>query len=156
MPYTCKKVGWAILGMGILLLAIWSISDSEFDFCLNDIRSLLGMNPIGVKDEGIGNLSGFDANTQLVNTLTSVLILVGSLLVGFSRCRCEDEFTQYLRYRALTVVMMLLLAIHLLVEFFCWGVSYLLIRAFLVKLTPLVYVVYFQLSVLTNRRRNEE
>lgn len=150
-----KNTGWAILGTGVLLWIAWLISNGELDFSINNIRQLLGLAPID-GDGTMADLARFTASSGLVPTITSVLILIGSYLAGFSRCKDEDEFTQYLRYRALTVTVVGLMAINLVVELLCWGINYLVVRNILVKLSPIFYVVYFHLMVIRERRRNEE
>ncbi len=155
MPYAYKKIGWVLLGMGVLFLMIWLTTDGQFDFSINSIRSLLGMEPIKVENY-ITGLSGFNAETGMLNTLTTILILIGSLLVGFSRCKNEDEFTQFIRYRAMTIVFIALIAMHLIMEVCFWGFNYLLIRNFAIKVTPIVYILCFYIMVLMERRRNEE
>lgn len=150
-----KNTGWAILGTGVLLWIAWLISNGELDFSINNIRQLLGLAPIDV-DGTMADLARFTASSGLVPTITSVLILIGSYLAGFSRCKDEDEFTQYLRYRALTVTVVGLMAINLVVQLLCWGINYLVVRNILVKFSPIFYVVYFHLMVIRERRRNEE
>lgn len=88
-----KNTGWAILGTGVLLWIAWLISNGELDFSINNIRQLLGLAPID-GDGTMADLAQFTASSGLVPTITSVLILIGSYLAGFSRCKDEDEFTQ--------------------------------------------------------------
>lgn len=155
LPYRAKCAGWVILGTGVLLWAAWILGNGDWDVSLNNIRSLLGMDTIQVDGDPLG-LGGFNAETGLASTCTSVLILIGSILAGFSRCKEEDEFTQYLRYRALSVTILGLMVLDLMVVLFFWGASFLIVQNVLVKLSPIFYVVYFHLLVLRERRRHEE
>lgn len=152
LPYRCKIAGWVVLGFGLLLSAAWTISNGNWDFSVNSIRQLLGL-PVTETEIGWDR---FTAAAGLMGTLTSVLILIGAYLAGFSRCKDEDEFTEHLRYRALTVTMVGLMAFYLLAEVFCWGLKYLTITALLVRISPLLYVAYFHLLVWRERRKNEE
>ncbi len=155
LPNRVKNTGWAILGTGVVLWAVWIISNGEWDFSINDIRRILGM-AVPEEEYSLSDLVRFTANSGLVQTITSVLILIGSYLAGFSRCKDEDEFTQYLRYRALTVTVISLMAIDLVVVLCLWGINFLMVRNVLVKLSPIFYVIYFHLMVVRERRRNEE
>ncbi len=156
LPYRFKMAGWVILGVGVLLWVIWLLGGTEWDFSVNTIRALVGMQPI-VVDSGIPGLgSRFNAETGLMQTLTSVLIILGAYLAGFSRCKEEDEFTEHLRYRSLTVTVVALMAIELVLTVFCYGFSYLVHQNVLVKLAPMFYVLYFYILVIMERRRNEE
>lgn len=148
-----KNTGWAILGTGVLLWTAWILSNGEWDFSINDIRQLLGMAP---REEVSLDLTRFNVRSGLMQTLTSVLILIGSYLAGFSRCKDEDEFTQHLRYRALTITVIGLMALDLLVQLLLWGLNFLFVQNLLVKVSPIFYVVYFHLTVLRERRLNEE
>lgn len=154
LPYRVKKAGWAILGVGVMLFIAYIIN-VDWDFSVNTIRSWLGMVPIEVSG-GIPGLSSFNAETGLMNTVTAVLILMGSYLVGFSQCKEEDEYTEHLRYRSLTVTMVALMALELVVMFACWGFAYLVTQNILVKMAPLFYVTYFYILLWTERRKNEE
>lgn len=154
LPYRTKCVGWVILGIGVLLWGAWLIGNGEWDFSINSIRSLLGITTI--EADSMASFLAFSPNTGLMGTVTSVLIILGTYLSGFSRCKEEDEFTQYLRYRALTVTVLGLMTLDLVVVLFCWGLNFLIIRNILVKLSPIFYVFYFHFLSWRERRRNEE
>ncbi len=155
MPHACKSVGWVVLGVGILLMVIWIVSDSNFDFTINDIRRLLGLAAIATPAD-VPGLTNFTADSGLLNTTVSVLIIVGGYLVGFSLCKEEDEFTEHIRYRALTVTMFILLGVGLITEIFCWGWRSLIVRNMLHMFFPVFYVLYLQITLYVERRRNEE
>lgn len=155
LPYRFKMAGWVILGAGVLLWAIWLLGGTEWDFSINNIRALVGMSPI-VADPGIPGLSRFTAETGLMETVTSVLIILGAYLAGFSRCKDEDEFTEHLRYRSLTVMVVALMAIELVLTVFCYGFNYLICQNMLVKLAPMFYVIYFYILVVMERRRDRD
>ncbi len=153
LPHACKSVGWVMLGIGAILLVLWLTLD--FDFSINDIRNMLGMSPLQrAADKSI--LTNFTVDTVLMNTTLSVLFIIGGLLVGFSRCRQEDEFTEHIRYRALTVTMYILLATALITEIFCWGISAMVVSRVLHMLFPVFYVLYLHITLYVERRRYEE
>lgn len=155
LPYKVKTVGWVILGMGTLLWAAWWLSGGRCDFSVNSIRSMFGMPRLEVGGY-ITGLSSFCAETELVSTIARALILLGAYLAGFSRCKDEDEFTEHLRYRALTATVVGLMAAELLVVAFCYGTVYLMTQHILVTVSPMFYVLYFHLLAWRERRRNEE
>lgn len=153
LPYACKSAGWVLLGIGVILTILWLTID--FDFSINDIRELLGLSPIDIPaDKPV--LICFTADTQLMNRTLSVLFILGGFLAGFSRCRVEDEFTEYIRYRALTITMFILLAVALITELFFWGLKALIISALLHMFFPIFYVLYLHITLYIERKRNEE
>ena len=101
LPYGFKRAGWWILAVGLVLALFYVIiPESVFpeDFLprsWNDFCRLFGKAPLPRSTEFI--FGGFDAESDLVLTLTGVLLLVGGVFVGFSRNRdhgsaCDPHF----------------------------------------------------------------
>lgn len=153
LPHACKKAGWVVLVLGVLLVTLYEIAGERFDFSFNDVLSLVGLTPIAVESH---SFAGFSADSGLMFTIVLVLLLMGSFLTGFSRCREEDEFTEHLRYRALTVTMFILMGVQLVASLFFWGLDYLVWQSEVVMWAPLFYVVCLHVMLLVERRRDEE
>ncbi len=152
LPHSFMVAGWIIASVGVVTFLLAVIFDIEFSF--NDIRVLLGLDKIEVK--GMIGLSRLTADSSLVYTISSIGIIIGSYFAGFSRCREEDEFTQYLRYRALTITMFLLLSSSLVVQIFCWGLNFLVVQNIFSAISPLFYMLLFHITLFLKGGDNEE
>jgi len=145
-----------MIATGIVLYVVYAIAP-EGALCnsWNDFRELFGLERLKV---GVNHFSGFDAESDIVLTLTGVLLVAGGLMAGFSRMKEEDEFIGHLRYESLVVAMYANCALLVLSLVLVWGLDFLYVMMYNMFSTLAVFLVcfYVRLVVAKRRLRDEE
>lgn len=162
LPYGFKRAGWWILAVGLVLALFYVIiPESVFpeDFLprsWNDFCRLFGKAPLPRSTEFI--FGGFDAESDLVLTLTGVLLLVGGVFVGFSRNRDEDEYIAHVRYESLIIALYANSIVLLASLFFVWGLGFLYVMLYNMFTSLYIFIVFFYVRLWFNKRfvRHEE
>jgi hypothetical protein len=137
IPHQFKKIGWCILLLGIVLGIHFIAFNTNFDILKFEVFS------INFTKEFIS----FEKN-NIYDELISVLVIVGALLVAFSKEKTEDEYLIKIRLISLvkaTIVnyVILLFAIMSVYDFdFYW------ILVFNMFTTLILYIVLFNTSLL--------
>lgn len=156
LPNGFKCAGWWMIAIAAMLSIVYSIVPEE-SLChsLNDFRTLLGLDRLPT---GPNNFSGFDAQSDLVNTLIGVLLVTGGVFVGFARMRDEDEYIGHLRYESLVVALYVNSALLVLSLVLVWGLPFLTVMVYNMFSTLAVFLVcfYVRLFLAKRRLRNEE
>ena len=162
LPYGFKRAGWWILAVGLVLALFYVIiPESVFpeDYLprsWNDFCRLFGKAPLPRSTEFI--FGGFDAESDLVLTLTGVLLLVGGVFVGFSRNRDEDEDIAHVRYESLIIALYANSIVLLASLFFVWGLGFLYVMLYNMFTSLYIFIVFFYVRLWFNKRfvRHEE
>lgn len=162
LPYGFKRAGWWIRAVGLVLALFYVIiPESVFpeDFLprsWNDFCRLFGKAPLPRSTEFI--FGGFDAESDLVLTLTGVLLLVGGVFVGFSRNRDEDEYIAHVRYESLIIALYANSIVLLASLFFVWGLGFLYVMLYNMFTSLYIFIVFFYVRLWFNKRfvRHEE
>ncbi len=135
-PYRYKRIGMYIFLMGIVL-GIWYLINQEGPPFLNWRVPALWF-------EGL-DLSGavfFGRITDnVLDELALILIIAGGILIGFSRCRDEDEYIRKLRSDSLIWAFYVNYGILAASIIFVYGLSFLWIMTFNM-LTPLLFFLF--------------
>lgn len=144
-----------IAGGAVLALVYGLAPDGTLCESWNDFRVLFGFERL---QTAVNNFSGFDAESNLVNTLIGVLLVVGGVLVGFSRMKEEDEYIGHLRYESLVVALYVNSALLVLSLVLVWGLDFLSVMMYNMFSTLIVFLVcfYTRLYIAKRRLRNEE
>ncbi len=156
LPTGFKTLGWWMLAAGAALFLVYSVVPYGYlPACWNDFRALFGLERLSIQ---VNHFSGFDAESNLVLTLTGLLLVVGGVFVGFSRMRDEDEFIGQMRYESLVVALYVNSGLMVLALVFVWGVDFLKVMMYNVFSTLVVFLLcfYFRLFVAKRRLGHEE
>ncbi len=119
LPNKYKKVGWIILIPAIILGIILIAKDFEF----MKIKATV----LAIFNDEIGGDKHFFSfiKTDITITVFGILFLVGSILVGFSREKKEDEFIANLRQTSLLWAVFVNSVLLLLAFMFVYGMAFL-------------------------------
>jgi hypothetical protein len=158
LPNGYKCAGWWILAVAAVLILLYSdliIPSDKLCSSWNDFRALFGLERLSTDMDG---LSGFSANSNLVNSLIYVLLVVGGVFIGFSRNKSEDEFIEHLRYESLILSLYfncLLLVVGIV---FVWGLSFISVMLYNMFSTLYFFIICFYIRLFINKKmmRNEE
>jgi hypothetical protein len=93
LPHKYKTLGWVLFVLGLISGGIVVFGGYEID--------VLKINVISVYDEGgfLGGSKGFFniIENSILDELAALSIIIGGLLVGFTKEKVEDEFIYKLR-----------------------------------------------------------
>ncbi|MBT8385279.1 MAG: hypothetical protein KJO83_06180, partial [Bacteroidia bacterium] len=92
LPHKYKNFGWALFILGLLAGIVLIFSDYEVD--------ALNLNVISIYSEQfMNNDNGYFKiiENSIVDEIIALFIIIGGLLVGFSKEKVEDEFIYKLR-----------------------------------------------------------
>lgn len=133
-PHSCKKWGW-ILTVPFAALGI-----------------LLMIDPVNINVFGIRIFSLYDIMGGYFDELVTVMLIVGLVLVGFSREREEDEYVTLMRGRALTWAVLVNYAIVIVETLLIYDLAYLTAVFIGIFLTLILFIVKFRISMYKFRK----
>jgi len=96
-PNSYKLFGWIILIIGMVLGIILSINDFEYPNWSANVFPLIG------EKEGVltSNVSMAWSDNNIADELASLMIIIGGILVAFSKLKDEDEYSATIRTESL-------------------------------------------------------
>ena len=95
-PFKYKKIGWILFLAGLLLGVVAILNDFESPVLKMKVFALFTE---GLFEKDNQNFTWFEDN--VFNELVSVLIILGGLLVAFSKTKLEDEYISRIRMESL-------------------------------------------------------
>lgn len=135
LPHRFKLVGWCVLALGIicyLMNICRQLNISCWVFSI-DRSGLLSSDKPG---------PGFEMQ-DIALSLAGVLAIIGSLMVGYSREKQEDEFIARIRLTSLqwaVLVNQVLLVVSIIVV---WGMDFMIVMLYNIVTIPLIFIVRF-------------
>lgn len=138
--------GWILFGLSFLVLILGSL--------LRDIL-YLEVTTLGIVDQGV-----FGSPNYFVLTKTNVFrifsaagIIVGLVMVGFSRESEEDEFFNQLRLDSLVWALYVSYGLLILGNFFVFGMAYFTMLVFNMYAVLFLFVARYEWKKTNMRRR---
>ncbi len=99
----------------------------------------------------------FEISEHNVNyTLTSLLIVIGGLLVAFSKEKIEDEFIQSIRLKSFQLAILINYLLVLFALFFIYDFFYLYFLLLNVYTPLLIYIILFRINIYKAQIKNHE
>lgn len=152
LPNKFKKVGWIILIpstiIGLILLSpyheLLEINGKAFAICV---------------DKFMGDLHYFTfVKTNITNTLVGALVIIGALMVGFSKEKVEDEFIANLRLNSLLWAVLVNYMLLLFMFLFIYGLAFLNIMVYNMFTILFLFIGKFNIALYRNSKSgpNEE
>jgi len=137
-PHQYKKIGWILfLGALLTLTYLWLI---EYDFDANFKVQVFALSESSLFDKK-GSFK-FVKNGILDEVLT-ILIIIGGLLVSFSKTKIEDEFISKIRLESLALATYINYGFIILSTIFVYGFDYLNIILFNLFTILIFFIVIF-------------
>ncbi|MBQ9253146.1 MAG: LPXTG cell wall anchor domain-containing protein [Bacteroidales bacterium] len=151
LPHRWQYVGLGLLSVGIILSIVGFVSNWEL---LNYEFKM----PALINNAGIFGNNGIlwfsTAETSIYTTILPLLIIAGSLLIGFSKEKEEDELISLTRQTSAEKTILLGFSLVAFCYLFVYGIIFLYIIFYLVQLLPLVYVIWFKISLFRIKKMN--
>ena len=119
-PNKFKKLGWLLFIPSFIAALAISVLNIN-------IENSCKMKVLAVLDSGIFSSNKFFTiiENSIVDELLLFGLIIGGLLIGFSKLKIEDEFTSKIRYESLVWATYLNYGLILLFTVFVYGISYL-------------------------------
>lgn len=147
-PFKYKFIGWILLLIGLIFGVVSIINDFEE---LNWTMKVFALFNDGFIGNANDNFSWFEDN--IFNELTSILIITGGLLVGFSKSKFEDEYISRVRMESLIWATYVNYGVLLLSVLFVFGGSFFNVMIFNMFTILLFFIVRFHFMLYKAKKQ---
>ena len=134
LAHKYKTLGWILLILGLLGGIYLLFNDLESDLLKVPVLSIFNEPIIGEKG------SFHIIENSIFDELTSILIILGGLIVGFTKEKIEDEYIAKLRTESLIWAIVFNYAVLFLGIVFVYGLSFFQVLVFNM-FTPLFFFI---------------
>ncbi|HEX8270508.1 MAG TPA: hypothetical protein VF581_11510 [Flavobacterium sp.] len=153
LPSKFRRLGWFLFVPAIIISLLWPFVD------LN-VESQLPTKVFAIAEGGIFSddvLFGMTQNS-VGDEFLLIFLIVGGLLIGFSKHRNEDEYIAQIRYESLVWATYLNFGIILLATIFVYGTYYFSVLLANLFTLLLFFIIRFQvkLSQLNKSLQDDE
>jgi len=147
-PYRFKKIGWIVLIPSVIFGLFYIVNEYKPNFLDANMPAIM-------VDEN--ELFGMVEN-NLLNEIVGILIIVGSILLAFSKERSEDELISKIRLESLVWAVYINYGILLFSFLFVFDFSFLWVMIFNMFIILFFFIIrfYWQISKLRKMSRYEE
>lgn len=153
IPNQFKTLGWILFVPSILITILISILEINAD-------EYLKVNVLAVyADEFLGKTKYFYIlKNSIVDELLTLCIIVGGIIIGFSKLKVEDEMISKIRYESLVWATYLNYGLILLLTAFIYGFSYLNVLYFNTFTLLLFFIIRFHYMIykLNKTKQDDE
>ena len=137
LPNYLKKMGWCLFVPGLLMGIIFLIFQEGLNFFDINVFALYSDQFIG--DTGVFII--FENN--ILDELACSFLVVGALMIAFSKEKVEDEFIEKIRLESLVWATYFNCAILLLAIIFIYGMGFFWVMSFNIFTMLLFFIIRF-------------
>ncbi len=142
LPNQFKKIGWFLFIPSLIASFLISVANLNIDDYLV-VKVFAFTN-----DDILGPKKYFSfINNSIADELLLFGLVVGGILVGFSKLKIEDEFTSKIRYESLVWATYLNYGLILFFTIFVYGLSYLNVLFFNTFTLLLFFIIRFHYQI---------
>ena len=141
-PNQFKNIGWLLFVLSVLGTLFFSIFNKSTDDYLN-------ITVFSIYQDSIGEIPGFFKfiKNGIVDEILTVGIIVGGILVGFSKTKNEDEYISKIRYESLVWATYLNYGIVIFFTLFIYGLPYLNVLFYNMFTLLLFFIIRFHYMI---------
>ena len=141
-PNQFKNLGWLLFIPSVLATLIISVLNISTDEYLN-------ISVFSIYQDSIGEIPGFFKfiKNSILDEILTISIIVGGILVGFSKLKEEDEMISKIRYESLVWATYLNYVIILFFTLFIFGLPYLNVLFYNMFTLLLFFIIRFHYMV---------
>lgn len=146
-PNSVKTIAWVILIFGF----VGGILVTGFDFKpeIFDVKVLSIYSTDGFYNENHGFFKWIEQN--IFDDICGILVIIGGILVGFSKEKVEDEFIMQLRLSSLALAVYVNYAILLLAFISVHGFDFFTVMVYNMFTLLLIFIIIFQVKLKTSK-----
>lgn len=137
LPHKYKIIGWILLIPTALIGIIMTFTDFEF---LKWSTRVFAFFSDGFMEKS--HYFGF-VTANITPSLIGILFIVGSLLVGFSKEKMEDEYIANLRLNSLLWAVLVNCIILILALLFVWGFPFMTVMVYSMFTVLIIFIARF-------------
>lgn len=150
-PNYFKTLGWVLFVPSVLLTILISVYQVNADEYLN--VSVFAI----YADEFLSDTKYFSViENSIVDELITLCMIVGGILVGFSKLKVEDEMISKIRYESLVWSTYLNYGLILFFTLFIYGTSYLNVLFHNVFTLLLFFIIRFHYMIYKLNKANQD
>jgi len=136
LPHKYKTIGWILFVLGLISGIILFIGDYEIDILQVKVLSIFNEESLFGEKPGFFKI----IKNSIVDELIALTIIIGGLLVGFTKEKVEDEFIYRLRTDSLVWALLFNCFVLILTILFVYNFTFLHVMIFNM-FTPLVFFI---------------
>lgn len=136
LPNKYKIYGWILFIIGAIAGLLFFISEYESDALTTNVLAIYNDDAIFGSDKGFFKI----IENSIIDELIALTIIIGGLIVGFSKEKIEDEFIYKLRKDSLVWAIIANYIILIFAIIFVYGFSFFDVLVFNM-FTPLVFFI---------------
>ena len=136
LSHKYKTLGWILLAIGVFTGLFLFITDYESDALTINVLSIHNNDAIFGDDSGFFKI----IKNSILDELAALAIILGGLIVGFSKEKIEDEFIYKLRKDSLVWSIIVNYIILVFAIIFIYGFSFFDVLVFNM-FTPLIFFI---------------
>lgn len=133
-----KKIGWVLLGIGLILGCIVYANEYETDALTVKVISIYNEGTFS-KNDGFFKI----INNSILDEIAAIFIIVGGLLIGFTKEKIEDEFIYKLRKDSLVWAMLFNYSVLIFAILFVYGFTFFDVLVFNMFTPLMVFIIRF-------------
>ena len=139
LPYKFKLIGWILFTLGLIGGVVLLVNDYESEF--------LTIKVITVFNDSIFNNDNYGffkiIENSIFDEIIAIAIIIGGLLIGFSREKVEDEFIYKLRKDSLAWAIIFNYIVVMFAILFIYGLTFFHVLIFNMFLPLLFFILRF-------------
>lgn len=151
-PNRFKKIGWLLFIPGIILGIVFLIYESDI--------SLFDISVFAIAEEAILSDTTYFSilRNNVLDEITSLLLIIGALLIAFSKEKSEDEFISKIRLESLVWATYMNYVILILAIIFVFNMTFFWVLVFNMFTLLVFFLVRFNWALYKskNQIRDEE
>lgn len=141
-PNKCKVIGWILFVPALLFSLIVSFLDINLDNYWV-VKVFAFADNFVLKDNQYFTFT----KNSIVDEVLLFCLVIGGILIGFSKLKIEDEFTTKIRYESLVWATYLNYGLILFFTVFLYGLSYLNVLFYNTFTVLLFFIIRFHYSI---------
>lgn len=150
-PNKLKTLGWILFVPSVIFTILISVLHLNIDHYLN-------VNVLAIySDEIFGKTEFFKIiENSIVDELLTIAMIVGGILIGFSKLKVEDEMISKIRYESLVWATYLNYGLILLFTIFVYGTPYLNVLFHNMFTLLLFFIIRFHYMIYKLNKTNQD
>lgn len=136
LPNKYKTIGWILLVLGLISGVLLMLTDYESQLLQTKVLAVYNNDSIFENNKGFFKV----IENSIANELSAIAIIIGGLLVGFSKEKIEDEFVSKLRMDSLAWAMIVNYIVLLFSIVFIYNLTFFDVLVFNM-FTPLLFFI---------------
>lgn len=150
-PNQFKKIGWMLFVPSVLITLFITFSNITTDNYLN-------VTVFSFYEENIGEAPSYFKfiKNGILDEILTIGIIVGGILIGFSKLKEEDEMISKIRYESLVWATYLNYGIIIFFTIFIFGLSYLYVLFYNMFTLLLFFIIRFHYMIYKLNTSNHD